>query len=409
MSITSPGGHRELSRGLLMLMATATGLCVGGNYLNQPLIDEISRHFGVTVSTAASSVTVAQFGYAIGLVLFVPLGDMVDRRKLAAGLILLSAAGQLVTASSTTFPVMLIGTGAASVFSVAAQVLVPFASELASPGRRGAAVGTMMSGLLIGILVARAVSGGLSLVGGWKTAYWILGGLLIVIAALLWRSLPTVAVPESFSLTRVPASMIDAWRRLPKVRSRSVMSGLLFASVSACFATMTPLLAGPPHRLGPAMIGLVGLLGVVGALAAGPIGRLADRGLGTQVVALGTGLLLVGWGTLWFGSSSVLMFGIGFILTDCGLQAAHIINLSVVYAQEPALRSRLNSLYMTTYFIGGSVGSAVAVFLWPRFGWHGVVLAAVGFVVAAGLVLVAETARDRRRPSHRDHPQHDPY
>jgi predicted MFS family arabinose efflux permease len=389
---------RGLGRGLLILMATATGLCVGGNYLNQPLIDEISRYFGVSISAAASTVTVAQFGYAVGLLLLVPLGDVVDRRKLAVCLVLLTAVGQLVAAASVNLPMMMVGTAIASLFSVAAQVLVPFASELAARDKAGSAVGTMMTGLLVGILLGRAVSGMLSLVAGWRTAYWVLGGLLLVIAALLWRRLPTVPRAATVSLAGIPASMIGAWRRFPKVRSRSLMSALLFASVSACFATMTPLLAGPPHDLEPATIGLVGLLGVIGAMGAGPIGRLSDRGLGTQAVAAGIGLLLLGWISMWFGSSLLVMFGIGFVLTDCGLQAAHVTNLAVVQAQDPALRSRLNSLYMTMYFIGGAVGSAVAVALWDRFGWHGVVLAAVGFVLTAALIMMGELLGDRRRP-----------
>ncbi|WP_181833723.1 MFS transporter [Acidipropionibacterium virtanenii] len=396
MSAQEQPGGRGLSHSLLLLMATATGLCVGGNYLNQPLLDEISRHFGVPVATAATSVTVAQFAYALGLVLFVPLGDMVNRRKLAVTLLVLSAAGLLTAAVSTTFTVMMIGTAVGSLFSVAAQVLVPFASELAAPGRGGSAVGTMMTGLLVGILVARAVSGMLSMVGGWKTAYWVLGVLLVAMAAALWRALPDVPVPETFSLTRVPASMAKAWTRYPKVRSRAVISALLFASMSACFATMTPLLAGPPHDLGPGVIGLLGLLGVVGAFAAGPVGRLADRGLGNRAVASGLAILAAGWLAMWFGTWSVVMFGIGFILVDLGLQSAHVTNMNVVYAQEPTLRSRLNSLYMTTYFIGGSVGSAVAVGLWSRFGWHGVVIAALAFVAAAGVVFALELLRDRR-------------
>ncbi len=397
MSGTSRDGGAGLSRGLLLLMATATGLAVGGNYLNQPLIDEIARHFSVTVSRAATSVTVAQFAYALGLVLFVPLGDMIDRRKLAVTLFLVSAAGLLTAAASGSFAVMMIGTAIASLFSVAAQVLVPFASELAAPGRGGAAVGTMMTGLLTGILVARAVSGMLSLVGGWKTAYWVLGALLLVMAATLWKMLPEVPAPETFSLTRVPASMGRAWMRYPKVRSRAIISALLFASVSACFATMTPLLAGPPHHLGPGVIGILGLLGVVGAFAAGPVGRMADRGLGNRTVVLGLVILAAGWASMWFATGSVVMFGIGFVLTDLGLQSAHVTNMNVVYAQEPALRSRLNSLYMTMYFIGGSIGSAVAVGLWSRFAWHCVVIAALAFVAAAGIVFALERLADRRR------------
>lgn len=386
-----------LGRGLLILMATATGLCVGGNYLNQPLIDEISRYFGVSISAAASTVTVAQFGYAVGLLLLVPLGDVVDRRKLAVSLILLTAVGQLVAGASVNLPMLMVGTATASLFSVAAQILVPFASELAARDKAGSAVGTMMTGLLIGILVARAVSGMLSLVAGWRTAYWALGALLLVVAALLWRRLPTVPRATSISIAGIPSSMIGAWRRFPKVRSRSLVSALVFASISACFATMTPLLAGPPYDLGPATIGLIGLLGVIGAVGAGPVGRLSDRGLGTRTVAAGIVLLLLGWISMWYGSALLVMFGLGFILTDCGLQAVHVTNLAVVQAQDPALRARLNSLYMTMYFIGGAVGSAVAVALWDRFGWHGVVLAAVGFVLTAALIMAGELLGDRRR------------
>ena len=210
-------GAPRLTRTLLLLMCLATGLCAGGNYFNQPLLDRIAQTLGVSEAAAAGSVTVAQVAYAVGLLLITPLGDLLERSRLTVGLILLTAAGQLAAGFTPVFGVFLLGVGAAGLFSVAAQVLVPYAALLAPPGREGRAVGTVMSGLLAGILVARAVAGLLAELGGWTLVYRVAALLMVLVALGLWRTLPPSRPQDPPTYLGLFASMARLLRtqRLP--------------------------------------------------------------------------------------------------------------------------------------------------------------------------------------------------
>ncbi|WP_426717936.1 MFS transporter [Corynebacterium auriscanis] len=384
----------------LLLMAIATGLCAGGNYVNQPLLADFSATFGVSDSMAAATVTVLQGMYALGLILLVPLGDKFNRKTLALTLLGLAAAGHFLATISPTFWVLVIGLAIAGLFSTAAQVLVPYAADLAPEGQAGQAMGTVLSGLLAGILLARTVSGILGQIAGIRLPYATLTLALVLVGIALWRSLPSDTKPhsatESIDLRRVYSSMLELALTQPRVRTRSLMSALAFASVAAMMATMTALLAGKPFFLSTGVIGLIGLAGVVGALAARPVGKLGDQNRSGLATALSFGSLVIGWIIAIFGAHHLWAVIVAFLFVDFGLQSMHVTGMAIVTSTVPGARARLNSLYMFIYFLGPTAGSLIGAVAWHHWQWPGVVGAGLILVGILGVVYIWDTAIVRR-------------
>lgn len=381
----SPAAYLRLP--VLLLMAVATGLCAGSNYFNQPLLHSIAVGLQVSDATAALTVTVSQVAYAIGLLLLVPLGDKLERRALAVGLMLLAGLGLFISGFAGSFSVLLAGTVMTGLFSVAAQTLVPMAATLSDPRRSGQAVGLIMSGLLAGILVARSVAGLLSDVGGWSTVYRAAGVVMLVLAAALWFVLPSSRNPMPASYLQILRSLGSLVAQHPRLRSRSLLGALSFASVSVMFSTMTLLLSGPAYAMSDRNIGLLGLVGVAGALMASVAGRLADRGWGQVTSSTALTLLLAGWGSLWLGGSSLGWFLLGILLIDIALPGLHISNQNVIYALAPEARARINAVYMTTYFVGAAAGSALGALAWRHGGWPATCAMGGALALLAGLAL----------------------
>ena len=376
-----------LTTPVLLLMAVATGLCVGGNYFNQPLLDSIAEALDTSRSAAASTVTVAQVAYALGLLFLVPLGDMFPQRRLAVMLMLAAAAGQGLSGFAPNIGVLVVGTAIAGLFSVAAQVLVPFAATLATPESRGRAVGTVMSGLLVGILVARSVAGILAELGdSWTTVYRVSTVAMVIVALALWRVLPATppVVRQGYGSTLRSLGTLIVTH--PRLRTRTLLGGLGFASVGALFSTMAFLLSDPPFGLDDLQIGLVGLAGVAGAFAATAAGRLVDRGYGPPTTAVGVFTLIASWAALAAGGSSLVWFVVGMLVVDLALNLVHITNQNIVYALDPDARSRVNSVYMTGYFVGAASGSALGTMAWSAGGWTAVCVLGVGLAALAGVV-----------------------
>lgn len=380
-----------LPQSTLLLMATACGLCAGANYFNQPLLHSIAIDLGISEARASLTVTMAQVSYALGLLLLVPLGDMLERRRLVLGLMLLAALGMLASGMAHSFTLLAAGTLMTGLFSVAAQVLVPMAASFAAPGASGRAVGLVMSGLLIGILASRSVAGVLSDLGGWNAVYWVGALATAGVALLLRRALPLAQPAQRIGYGAVMRSLLTLAREQPRLRSRALIGGMGFATVSVLFSTMALLLAGPGYGFGDAQIGLIGLVGVAGALMANMAGRLADRGLEQRTTLAGGLLMLAGWGALWLGGTSLWWFLAGLLIVDAALQAVHISNQNVIYALAPSARSRINAVYMTGYFIGASLGSAVGSTVWLHWGWTGASVAGL----ALSLCTLAVVAWDR--------------
>lgn len=389
-----------LTAPIILLMSVATGLAVASNYYAQPLLHTIGQQFSISIATAGTIVTTAQLSYAVGLMLLVPLGDMFERRSLIVLMNLLSAGGLLISAFSTSISMLIIGTALTGMLSVVAQILVPFAATLAVPHERGKAVGTVMSGLLLGILLARTAAGALADVGSWRTVYWVAAILMLCMSAVLWRVLPRYQSPTAMSYPQLLGSILRMFVEEPLFRARSLIGGLLFAAFSMLWTPLTFLLAGPPYEYSNTTIGLFGLAGAAGAYAANRFGRLADRGLGNLATRVGLLLLLGSWGLMAFGQVSVLALLAGILVQDLAIQGVHVTNTSSIYRLRPEARSRLTAGYVTCYFIGGASGSLVSSWLYAHFGWPAVVIAgAVLATLTLAYGALAPSARIPEMPS----------
>ncbi|QOR52037.1 MFS transporter [Enterobacter hormaechei subsp. xiangfangensis] len=389
---------QELSPALILLMSVATGLAVASNYYAQPLLDTIARAFDLSASSAGFIVTAAQLGYAAGLLFLVPLGDMFERRMLIVSMTLLAAGGMLITASSQSLTMMIIGTALTGLFSVVAQILVPLAATLASPEKRGKVVGTIMSGLLLGILLARTVAGLLASLGGWRTVYWVASVLMLIMALALWRGLPKVKQENHLNYPQLLASVFSLFTRDKLLRTRAILGCLTFANFSILWTSMAFLLAAPPFNYSEGVIGLFGLAGAAGALGARPAGGLADKGKSHMTTSAGLVLLLLSWAAIWYGHVSVLALIVGILVLDLTVQGVHITNQTVIYRVKPDARNRLTAGYMTSYFIGGAAGSLISASAWQHAGWTGV--CAIGAIVAAINLLVWWRGYHRQEAIH---------
>lgn len=366
-----------LSPALVALMSVATGLSVACNYYVQPLLETIARSFDLSVNQAGFIVTTAQLGYAAGLLLLVPLGDMLERRGLIVTMSLLAAMGMVITALSSSLAMMLVGTVLTGLFSVVAQILVPLAATLAAPEKRGKVIGTVMSGLLLGILLARTVAGGLAQLGGWRTVFWVASILMVLMSLALWRYLPRYRQSVPLNYPQLLGSIFKLYGGNRVLRTRAMVGCLSFANFSVLWTSMAFLLASPPYNYSEGMIGLLGLVGAAGALAARQAGSLADKGKARITTTLGLLIMLASWGITAVGAHSLLALIVGIILLDLAVQGVHITNQSVIYRRMPEARNRLTSGYMTSYFIGGAVGSLVSASAFQLAGWYGVCAAGV--------------------------------
>ncbi|MEJ5066100.1 MFS transporter [Erwinia sp. MYb375] len=368
--MTSP--RPGLNSALVALMSIATGLSVACNYYVQPLLATIAQTFDLSFHQAGFIVTTAQLGYAAGLLLLVPLGDMLERRGLIVIMSLLAAGGMVITALSGSLMMMLLGTVLTGLFSVVAQLLVPLAASLAAPEKRGKVVGTVMSGLLLGILLARTVAGGLAQLGGWRLVYWVASVLMVMMALALWRWLPRYKQSVPLNYGQLLGSIFTLFAQHPILRTRAITGCLAFANFSVLWTSMAFLLSSPEWNYSEGEIGLLGLVGAAGALAARQAGSLADKGKARLTTSAGLLILLASWGIIAFGAHSLIALIIGIILLDLAVQGVHITNQSVIYRHMPEARNRLTSGYMTSYFIGGAAGSLLSASAFQTAGWYGV-------------------------------------
>lgn len=375
-----------LSRWLTLLMAVATGIAVASNYYNQPLLHTIAQRFDLSYTQAGSIVTTAQLSYAAGLLLLVPLGDLLERRRLIVTMSVIAAAGLALSATATSLTWLLVGTAMTGLFSVVAQVLVPFAATLAAPEQRGRAVGTVMSGLILGILLARTVAGALSSLGDWRTVYAVAAGLMLATALALRLALPRYQQSAGLSYPRLLGSVFALLRDEPLHRLRTLLGCLGFAVFAVFWTPLAFLLAAEPYGFSDGAIGLFGLAGAVGALAANLAGRMADQGKGGLATSIGLAAMVLAWLPLAFAQTSLAALLVGILVLDLAVQLSHVSNQNVVYRLRPEARSRLNAGYMTGYFLGGSLGSLLSARLYEHFGWTGVSLA--GCLLAATALAV---------------------
>lgn len=361
-------------------MAVACGVIVANIYYAQPLLDTIAKSLHASASLTSLVIAVTQATYAVGLFFVVPLGDILDKRKLITRLLYVTALASFLAAASPNLTVFMIACSLIGVSAVSAQVIVPFASILAAKGERGKVVGIVMSGLLLGILLARTVSGLVAQALGWRMVY-VIGGLATALLALvLRRALPSHLPQTKLAYRNLLRSVLGLERREPVLRVRSIYGALSFGIFSVFWASAALLLSGSPYHYSSAVIGLFGLVGAGGALGANLAGRLADRGRQRLATLSFMVITLVGFVVLALWYHSLVALVVGVVMMDMGVQGVHISNQSVVFALDPAARSRISGAYMTSFFLGGAVFSAVSSLSYARVGWAGV--GAVGIVLA---------------------------
>src|SRR3984885_10722820 len=377
-----PRERQALSSRLVLLMAVATGAVVANLYYAQPLLNEVSRSLHVGSAAASTVVTATQVGYAAGLLLIVPLGDLRPRRSLVVLLFALSAVALVACAIAPNLWLFEAGSVAAGCASVAGQVMVPFAAGLAPEERRGRVVARIMTGLLLGILLARTVSGVVAQAFGWRAIYWLSAALMVVFAVVLWRALPSESARPHRSYRELVGSSLRLLVDEPVLRRRAWHGACAFAGFSVLWTTLAFLLSGSPYHYSNLVIGLFGLVGAGGILAANLAGKLADSSRRTLTTVI-AGILLAGsFALLWAGRTSLAFLIIGIVVLDMGTQGMQITNQAVIYALRPDARSRINSAYMVCYFLGGAAGSLSAGALYGAHGWAGVCLLGAGHVGA---------------------------
>lgn len=384
-----------LSRALVTLLAFCCGAIVANIYYAQPIVGLIAPDLGLSGERASLIVSLTQLGYALGLLLLVPLADLVENRRLMIATAVLACISLLLAGSSGHGQgVLFLGYALLIGFSsVAVQMLIPLAAHLAPEQQRGRVVGNIMGGLLLGILLARPLSSLVADHFGWRAVFIGAAGVMLAIILLLALTLPRRLPDHQASYAGLMASLVSLLRRYPLLRQRSLYQALMFAAFSLYWTAVPMALAGQ-HGLSQSQIALFALVGAVGAIAAPIAGRLADAGHARRASLLALLLaplaLLLGLST---PGLSVIGLGLTGVLLDFAVQMNMVIGQREVYALDPASRGRLNALYMTSIFLGGALGSAVASPLYTQFGWHGVVLVGAGLPLLALVVFLLFSRR----------------
>jgi predicted MFS family arabinose efflux permease len=343
----------------------------------------IARSFHAGSGTAGLIVTLSQIGYAIGLAFLVPLGDLLNRRRLVPTILFGTAAALAASSVAPDIGVLIALALLVGLGSVAAQILVPLAAELAAEGERGKVVGRVMSGLLIGILLARTLSGLVAGATSWRVVYVAAAVLVILLVIALSRSLPADRERSKLRYRELLQSTASLFGSEPLLRRRAAFGALSFSAFSVFWTTIAFMLSGPPYHYSNTVIGLFGLVGAAGALCATFAGRLADRGWTSVTTALFSASIAVSFLPIWAGRHSLGWLIVGIALLDVGVQGLQVTNQSLIYTLASNARSRVNSAYMVCYFIGGAAGSAVAGFVYDTGGWIAVCSLGAGIGVIA--------------------------
>ncbi|QHG24495.1 MFS transporter [Pseudomonas sp. DTU12.1] len=362
-----------LSGAVVLLFAIACGLSVANVYYAQPLLDAMASTFAMDPATVGIVISLTQVGYGIGLLLLVPLGDLLNRRHLIVSQLLLSTCAVLLVALSSSGPWFLAGLLLTGLLAVVAQVLVAYAAHLAQPEQRGHVVGLVTSGIVVGLLLARTVSGIMADLAGWRSVYLLSAGLTLLMALLLWRVLPAAEQPPTQdSYGQLLRSVFSLLREEKVLRDRAVLALLTFAAGTVLWTPLVLPLSTPPLSLSHTQIGLFGLAGAAGALGAAHAGRLADRGRAQWTSGAALMLMLASWLAIAFTQSSLWALLLGVITFDLGLQAVHVTSQSLIYSVRPDAQSRLVAAYMLFYSAGSALGSVMATMMYAWAGWLGV-------------------------------------
>ncbi|WP_394523504.1 MFS transporter [Lacrimispora sp. JR3] len=376
----------SLNKHLILIMSVASGLTVANIYYIQPLLAGIAQYYHVTQGYSGLLATLTQIGYALGLLLILPLADILEKRRLVLTMLLGAAISLLLLFFSPTITIALFASFGIGFCSVIPQLLIPFAAQLANPKERGKIIGSIMSGLLIGILLSRVVSGFIGRYMMWKNIYFIAAFCML----LLWVALRFI-LPKSYGDSKIKyieslKSMIVLIRQFPALREASVVGAMVFLAFSAFWTALTFLLQSSSYHMGTDVAGLFGLVGVVGALFSPWAGKISDKKGARFTVGINIVVIIAAY--IVFGIWGFQLCGliVGVILLDLGVQSCNVSNQTRIHQLSEEARNRITSVYMVSYFLGGALGSWLGTVSFQRFGWIGVCFIGLFSQLIAGYV-----------------------
>ncbi|MGG2083639.1 MFS transporter [Lysinibacillus pakistanensis] len=385
----------SITRAVTLLFAAACGISVANIYFAQPLLDQLSEAFGINHSTIGIVITITQIFYGLGLLLLVPLGDLLNQRRLIIGQMLLSTLALAIVGTAFSSTVLFAGMALVGLLAVVTQTLVAFAATMASSAERGKVVGIVTSGIVIGILLARTFAGILTDLAGWRSVYLVSAVIMLLMVCMFAKVLPYAEREvKSLSYIRLIRSVLDLFIQERTLRIRSFLAMLIFADFSILWTSLVLPLSTPPFALSHSAIGAFGLVGVAGALAAARAGKLADQGYGQRTTGISLALLLLSWLFIRYLEHSLIALVIGIILLDLAVQAVHVTNQAMILPLRAEARSRLTAGYMVFYSIGGASGSIASTQMYAYFGWGGVCLLGAS-ISAFALLFWAMTSQDK--------------
>lgn len=361
-------------------------MVVANNYYNQPLLGEMARAFHVSNKGISSVPMLTQIGYAIGLLLIVPLGDMLKRKQMILIDFVFIIAALLAAALSTSPLQLKIASLFIGLTSVIPQVMVPMAAQLAPDNKRGKAIGTVMTGMFIGILGSRTLSGFIGDYFGWRTVYFMAASFMVILWVMLVRKLPEITPEFKGTYIKLLKSVAHQFKSKKTLRLAALRGGLDFACFSIFWTTLVFLLETPAFNLGSKEAGAFGFVGIAGAIAASYVGKLADKANKNLMITIGILIIILSWGILSLSSTSILGLIIGALLLDLGVQSVHITNQTMIFEGNPPERNRINTVYMVSYFTGGALGTFCGSYAWEYLQWTGVAGAGILFAL---LTLIA--------------------
>ena len=387
------------SGSLILLLAAGAGLAVASIYYAQPLLGVIGTDLRAPSWLVGWIPTATQLGYATGLLLLGPLADRFDRRKVILVKAMALTLALLLAALAPSIHALLAASAVIGIMATLAQDFVPAAAELAPAHQRGKLVGTVMTGLLLGILLSRVLSGLVAEQFGWRAMFFVATGAVAAIGFAAWKALPSFRANAALGYGELLRSLGTVWAKHPQLRRAAVAQALLAVGFSAFWSTLAVMLHGAPFHLGSGAAGAFGLAGAAGALGAPFAGRIADRRGPLHVVRLGAALtagafLVIALGVALAPTAQLVLLAVATVVFDLGVQSTLIAHQTIVYGLDPAARSRLNVLLMTTMFIGMAVGSAIGSLLLANFGW----VAVMGLATLSALAALA--LQMLRAPSH---------
>ena len=359
----------KLSRADVLLMSFCTGLIVANIYYCQPLIILIAREFQLTESFAGRITYLTQGGYALGLLLLVPLGDMFERKKQILVITGVAIVALLMAGFSRSFLLLQFASVLIGASSIVPQLILPMAANLSSDENRGHTIGIIMGGLLVGILGSRAISGTIGYLWGWRAMFFIAAGLCFLLLFLMAKRFPKSFPSFTGTYRQLMYSMWGYIKSQPVLREASIINFLAFAILSSFWTTMVLFLANPPFEFQSLQIGLFGIAGAAGALAAPLVGKWSDGKDTRKNLMIGLVLQLISFAAFYFTDNTLYLFVAGIILIDIGQQAIHVTNQTRIYALVPEARNRLNTIFMSVSFVGAASGSAMGLWLWDKGQW----------------------------------------